>query len=77
MMNFDNLLADGRLRPRKPRREVVHNLLRLVERDLRDAGVSGLSADRRFHIAYEAALNLAFVPLLCEGYKTVALAITG
>jgi hypothetical protein len=32
--------------------------------------VPGLSADRRFLIAYEAAIALASVPLPCAGFRT-------
>jgi len=45
-------------------------MFKLVERDLADAAVEGLSTDRRFLIAYEAALNLATIALYCAGYET-------
>lgn len=45
-------------------------MLAVVERDLRDAAVRGLSAERRFLIAYEAGLTLATVPLYCAGFET-------
>jgi len=38
-------------------------MFKLVERDLADAAVEGLSTDRRFLIAYEAVLNLATIVL--------------
>jgi hypothetical protein len=41
-----------------------------VERDLKDAEVPGLSSDRRFAIAYNAALQLATVVLYAEGYRS-------
>jgi hypothetical protein len=69
-MSYESLLAEGRLRRRKTSREDVRHLLRLAERDLADAAVAGLSADRRFLIAYEAALALATVPLFSAGYET-------
>jgi hypothetical protein len=67
-MSYESLLAEGRLRRRKTSREDVRHLLRLAERDLADAAVAGLSADRRFLIAYEAALALATIPLFSAGY---------
>ncbi len=45
-------------------------MLRLVDRDLADAQVPGLSSDRRFLIAYEAALGLATIPLYAVGHET-------
>lgn len=42
----------------------------MVERDLADARVECLSADRRFATAYNAALQLATVALRAEGYRT-------
>ena len=54
----------------KTTKDEIQNMFRLIERDLRDAAVSSLSADRRFMIAYEAGLNLATIPLYCSGYET-------
>ena len=45
-------------------------MLQVADRDLQDAVVPGLSSDRRFIIAYEAALTLATIPLRCAGYET-------
>ena len=69
-MSFERFLAEGRLRPRRTRKEDVRHLLRIAERDLADAVVAGLSPDRRFLIAYDAALTLATIPLFCAGYET-------
>ena len=69
-MSFESLLAEGRLRRRKATQADVHQLLKLADRDLADAVVEGLSADRRFLIAYEATLNLATIPILSSGYET-------
>ena len=45
-------------------------MIQLAARDLADAAVEGISTDRRFLIAYEAALNLATIALYCTGYET-------
>ncbi len=45
-------------------------MLRLVDRDLADAQVPGLSSDRRFLIAYDVVLTLATIPLYAAGYET-------
>jgi len=45
-------------------------LLELVKRDLKDAKIEGLSADRKFATAYNSALQLATIILYCKGYKS-------
>ena len=69
-MNFKSLQAQGRLRPHKTSQEEIRQMLRITERDMEDAAVTGLSSDRRFMIAYDAALTLATIPLYCSGYET-------
>jgi uncharacterized protein (UPF0332 family) len=44
----------------------------LVARDLADAKVAGLSADRRFATAYNAALLAANMAIACAGYRVTA-----
>ena len=44
----------------------------LVTRDLADSKVSGLSADRRFATAYNAALQAAHMAIACAGYRVTA-----
>src|SRR5437870_2470357 len=44
----------------------------LVTRDLADAAIAGLSADRRFATAYNAALQAANIAITCAGYRVTA-----
>jgi uncharacterized protein (UPF0332 family) len=44
----------------------------LIARDLADARVQGLSADRRFATAYNAALQAANMAIACAGYRVTA-----
>jgi hypothetical protein len=44
----------------------------LVARDLADAQVPGLSADRRFATAYNAALQSANMAIACAGYRVTS-----
>jgi len=44
----------------------------LVARDLADAKVTGLSADRRFATAYNAALLTSHMAIACAGYRVTA-----
>jgi hypothetical protein len=45
---------------------------KLIARDLADAKVVGLSADRRFATAYNAALTAANMAIACAGYRITA-----
>jgi hypothetical protein len=47
-------------------------LRRLIARDLADATVPGLSADRVFATAYNAVLQLSKLALMCAGYRVSA-----
>jgi hypothetical protein len=64
------LLAEGKLRRHKTSPREIADLFGVVERNLADASVEAVSADRRFAIAYEAALELATITLYCNGYET-------
>lgn len=44
----------------------------LVARDLTDSKVAGLSADRQFATAYNAALQAANMTIACAGYRVTA-----
>lgn len=41
----------------------------LIARDLKDAGILEISADRRFATAYNAALQAANMAIACAGYR--------
>ena len=68
-MTLHTLLADGRIRTHATSVREVADLLRVVDRDLADAGVAKLSADRRFSTTYNAALQLATIALHAAGYR--------
>jgi hypothetical protein len=44
----------------------------VVERDLKDAAIAGLSSDRRFAVAYNAVQQLTKMVLACEGYRAAS-----
>jgi hypothetical protein len=64
------LLAEGKLRGHRTSAREIADLLGVIDRDLADAAVQELSADRRFSIAYEAALQLATITVYASGYET-------
>lgn len=44
----------------------------LIARDLGDCRIAGLSSDRRFATAYNAALQAANMAIACTGYRITA-----
>jgi hypothetical protein len=69
-MRLKKLSAEGQLRKHKTSAREIAELLAIVERDLKDASQRGLSVDRRFTTAYNAALQLATIALHAAGYRT-------
>jgi uncharacterized protein (UPF0332 family) len=69
-MTLRDLLNDRRIRPHRASSQEIADLLRVVDRDLRDAQLKGLSTDRRFSTAYNAVLQLANIVLRASGYRT-------
>jgi uncharacterized protein (UPF0332 family) len=70
-MSWQSLLQAQRVRSHRTSAQELSDLRDVVERDLQDAGVVGLSADRRFATAYNAVLQLAKMVIACAGYRVV------
>jgi cell fate (sporulation/competence/biofilm development) regulator YlbF (YheA/YmcA/DUF963 family) len=62
-------LKNGWLVAHEATPQEVADLLGVARRDLQDAQTSGLSADWRLSIAYNAALQLAVAALAAAGYR--------
>jgi len=71
-MNWKALLASGTVQPHKTSTKEIEGLRQLVARDLADAAVEGLSADRRFATAYNAVLQLSKMAIACDGYRVTS-----
>ena len=69
-MSLQDFLDSGRLKLHKATPAEISKLFDVVKRDLADAQVHGLSEDRRFTIAYNAALQSSRAYLAAEGYRT-------
>ena len=69
-MSLKGLLKKGKLKPHKTSRKEINDLITMIERDLKDSGVKGLSNDRKFATAYNAVLQSATILLYINGYKT-------
>jgi len=51
----------------------LDDLRTLIERELTDAALTALSADRRFATAYNAALQTAKMVIACAGYRAASM----
>jgi hypothetical protein len=66
---LQQLLQTRRLHRHQTSRNELDELRAVVDRDLKDAAIEQLSADRRFAVAYNAVQQLAKMVLACEGYR--------
>lgn len=70
-MNLKDWLEDGHLKEHKTSRQEIADLLEVANRDLADSQIQELSNDRKLATAYNAALQLANIPLRVAGYRGV------
>src|SRR5215813_10171051 len=68
-MSLRDWLRNSWLVEHKTSPEEIAGLLAIVERDLANARVAGLSEDWRLNIAYNAALQAATAALAAVGYR--------
>jgi hypothetical protein len=68
-MTWQELLAAKRVHAHKTSIEEIDGLRTVVQRDVKDAMLAGLSEDRRFATAYNAVLQLAKMAIACAGYR--------
>ncbi len=71
-MTWQKLVATNRAKPHKTSKQELDGLRAVVERDLKDAAIPGLSEDRRFATAYNAVFQLATMVIACAGYRVSA-----
>lgn len=71
-MTWTKLLADKSVQRHRTSKNELDNMRELIARDLADAAVPGLSADRRFATAYNAALQAANMAIAGAGYRVTA-----
>jgi hypothetical protein len=72
-MTWQQLLSTNRIRAHRTSKRELDDLRTVIERDLSDAGIAGLSADRSFVTAYNAALQTAKMAIACAGYRVAGL----
>ena len=68
-VSLQNWLENGQIRAHKTSKNEITQLLQAMDRDLADAQLPELSADRRFATAYSAALLVAIAALAASGYR--------
>jgi hypothetical protein len=71
-VTWTTFLASHDVQRHKTSKRELDDMRALVARDLADAQVQGLSADRRFATAYNAALQTANMAIACAGYRVTA-----
>lgn len=69
LMSIDNFLKRGILVKQVSSKEEIEELLKIVERDIKDSNASEVSYDWQFGIAYNAALKLATILVRSAGYR--------
>ncbi len=72
MASWQQWLAKGDVKTHQTSKQEIDNLRDLITRDLADAAIPGLSADRKFATAYNAALQTATIVIACSGYRVSA-----
>jgi hypothetical protein len=68
-MSWKQLLAENRVHSHRTSKQELDGLRELISRDLADAAIKGLSSDRQFATAYNAALQTAKMAIACAGYR--------
>jgi len=66
-MSWKALLAARSVQAHKTSVKEIAAIRKLVARDMADAGLAGLSTDRRFATAYNAVLELSKMAIACSG----------
>jgi len=65
-------LASRDVQRHRTSKQELDDLRALVVRDLADASIAELSADRRFATAYNAALLASSMAIACAGFRVTA-----
>jgi uncharacterized protein (UPF0332 family) len=68
-MSWAQLLANHEVKRHKTSKKELDSIRAIIARDLADASIKSVSADRRFATAYNAALQAAKMAIACAGYR--------
>jgi len=68
-MSLQSYLSNSWIRRHQTSGKEIADLLAIADRDIQQSQVAGLSAEWRFDIAYNAALQCAVAALAASGYR--------
>lgn len=68
-MSLQNLLNSKKIQSHTTSKSEISGLREVVGRDIADASIKALSADRRFATAYNAVLQLSKMAIACAGFR--------
>ncbi len=68
-MTLENWHNVGKLKKHQTSKQEIGDIFNLITRDIQDASLEGLSANRKFNITYNAAFQAGLALLYCYGYK--------
>jgi uncharacterized protein (UPF0332 family) len=71
-VSWKGLLASKDAQKHVTSKKELDGMRELIARDLADASIAALSADRRFATAYNAALQAANMAIAASGYRVTA-----
>jgi len=71
-VSWTQLLANNEVQQHRTSKKELESIRAAIHRDLVDASLKGLSADRRFATAYNAALQAVKMAIACAGYRVTA-----
>ena len=71
-VSWNRLLASGEVTTHRTSKQELDKVRALIARDMADASLPGLSADRQFATAYNAALQAGKIAIACSGYRVTA-----
>lgn len=68
-MSWTNLLNNRTVQQHTTSVDEIKGLREVVNRDIKDASIAALSADRRYATSYNAVLQLSKMAIACAGYR--------
>ena len=68
-MSLENLLRIGQLKSHPTDAVEIERLLAAARRNLRDAGVGGISTETQFDAAYKCIMQCALAAMMMKGYR--------